>query len=70
MATKPPLKNIIKGILHTEDENKQSHERIGLVKTQKTRKVIREYDWISCIHTNLYTTKKPEWQELPHTIQY
>jgi hypothetical protein len=28
MTTKPPLQKILKGILHAEDENKHSHERM------------------------------------------
>jgi hypothetical protein len=27
MNTKPPLQKILQGILHTEDENKQNHQR-------------------------------------------
>jgi hypothetical protein len=42
MTTKPPLQKIPKGILHTEDENKHSHERMGIIKPQdKSRQVIR-----------------------------
>jgi hypothetical protein len=41
--TKPPLQNILQGILHTEDESKQSHERTGTIKPQeKKRQGIRE----------------------------
>jgi hypothetical protein len=29
MTSKPPLKNILQGILHTESESKQNHERAG-----------------------------------------
>jgi hypothetical protein len=29
---KPPLQKILHGILHTEDESKQNHERTGSVK--------------------------------------
>jgi hypothetical protein len=28
MTTKPPRQKIIQGILHTEDESKQNHERM------------------------------------------
>jgi hypothetical protein len=31
-TTKPPLQKILKGILHTEDENKHSHEMMGIIK--------------------------------------
>jgi hypothetical protein len=43
ITTKPPLQKILKGILHTEDENKHNHEKMGTIKLQeKSRKVIRE----------------------------
>jgi hypothetical protein len=35
MTTKPPLQKILQGILHTENESKQSHERAGNTKTQE-----------------------------------
>jgi hypothetical protein len=42
MNTKPPLQEILKRILHTEDEKKHSHERKGIIKHQKkSRQVIR-----------------------------
>jgi hypothetical protein len=41
MTTKPPLQKILQGILHTEDESKQNHERMGSIKLQeKKRQVI------------------------------
>jgi hypothetical protein len=42
MNTKPPLQKILKGILHTEDENKHKHERMGNIKSQEGRQVIRK----------------------------
>jgi hypothetical protein len=43
MTTKPPLQKILQGILHTEDESKQNHKRMGSIKTQeKKRQGIRE----------------------------
>jgi hypothetical protein len=43
MTTKPPLQKILQGTLHTEDESKQSHERMGSTKPQeKKRQGIRE----------------------------
>jgi hypothetical protein len=43
MTTKPPLQKNPQGILHTEDESKQNHERIGSIKPQeKKRQGIRE----------------------------
>jgi hypothetical protein len=34
MTTKPPLQKILQGILHTENESKQNHERTGSTKPQ------------------------------------
>jgi hypothetical protein len=34
MTTKPPLQKIQQGILCTEDESKQNHERMGIIKPQ------------------------------------
>jgi hypothetical protein len=43
MTTKPPLQKILQGILHTESESKQNHERAGNTKSQeKERQGIRE----------------------------
>jgi hypothetical protein len=43
MTTKPPLKKILQGILHTEDERKQNHKRMGSIKPQEKKgQVIRE----------------------------
>jgi hypothetical protein len=42
MTTKPPLQKILQGILHTENESKQNHERTGIIKPQKKRQGIRE----------------------------
>jgi hypothetical protein len=43
LTTKPPLQEILKGILHRKDENKHSHTMMAIMKTQeKTREVIRE----------------------------
>jgi hypothetical protein len=43
MITKPPLQKIPQGILHTEEESKQNHERIGSIKPQgKKRQGVRE----------------------------
>jgi hypothetical protein len=37
MTTKPPLGKIIQGILHTESESKQNHERAGNTKPQEKK---------------------------------
>jgi hypothetical protein len=43
MTTKPTLQKILQGILHTENESKQNHERTGRIKPQeKKRQGIRK----------------------------
>jgi hypothetical protein len=43
MTTKPPLQKILQGILHTENESKQNHERTGCTKPlEKKRQESRE----------------------------
>jgi hypothetical protein len=37
MTTKPPLQKILQGILHTENESKQNHERAGNNKPQEKK---------------------------------
>jgi hypothetical protein len=37
MTTKPPLQKILQEILHTENENKQNHEREGSIKPQEKK---------------------------------
>jgi hypothetical protein len=37
MTTKPPLQKIFQGILHTESESKQHHERTGSTKAQEKK---------------------------------
>jgi hypothetical protein len=42
MTTKPPLQKILQGILHTENESKQNHEKTGNIKPkEKKRQGIR-----------------------------
>jgi hypothetical protein len=38
MTTKPPLQKILQGILHTEIESKQNHERTGSTKPQEKKR--------------------------------
>jgi hypothetical protein len=38
MTTKPPLQKIIQGILHTESESKQNHERTGSTNSQEKKR--------------------------------
>jgi hypothetical protein len=38
MTTKPPLQKILQGILHTENESKQNHERMDSTKPQENKR--------------------------------
>jgi hypothetical protein len=38
MITKPPLQKILQGILHTDNESKQNHERAGSMKPQEKKR--------------------------------
>jgi hypothetical protein len=38
VTTKPPLRKILQGILHTENESKQNHERAGNTKPQEKKR--------------------------------
>jgi hypothetical protein len=38
MTTKPSLQKILQGILHTEDESKQNHERTSSTKPQEKKR--------------------------------
>jgi hypothetical protein len=38
MITKLPLQKIIQGILHTENERKKNHERVGNIKPNVNEK--------------------------------
>jgi hypothetical protein len=38
VTTKPPLQKILQGILHTENESKQNHERAENTKTQEKKR--------------------------------
>jgi hypothetical protein len=42
MTTKLPLQNNLQGILQTENESKQNHERVGNTKSQKKRQESKE----------------------------
>jgi hypothetical protein len=37
MTTKLPLQKILQGVLHTDNESKQNHERAGNIKPQETK---------------------------------
>jgi Holliday junction resolvase RusA-like endonuclease len=38
MTTKPPLQNILQGILHTESETQHNHDKAGRTKLQEKKK--------------------------------
>jgi hypothetical protein len=38
MTNKPPLQKILQGILHTEEESKQNHERTGSIKPKEKKR--------------------------------
>jgi hypothetical protein len=38
MTTKPPLQEILQGILHTENESKQNHKSTGSIKPQEKKR--------------------------------
>jgi hypothetical protein len=38
MTTKPPLQKTLEGILHTESESKQNHEKAGNTKPQEKKR--------------------------------
>jgi hypothetical protein len=38
MTTKPPLQKILQGILHTQSESKQIHEKAGNTKPQEKKR--------------------------------
>jgi hypothetical protein len=49
MTTKPLLQMILQGILHTENESKQNHERAGTNKPQeKKRQESRQQHCFNC----------------------
>jgi hypothetical protein len=71
IITKPPLQKILQGILHTEDESKQKHESMGIIKTQeRKRQVIKESESIIWLYTIKSLTKTNKGQKSPHTYQY
>jgi hypothetical protein len=50
MTTKPPLQKILQGILHTENESKQNHERRGSTKPQEKKRQEVKSNIISATH--------------------
>jgi hypothetical protein len=69
MTTNLPLKKILQGILHTDYERKQNHERTGSLKSQE-KKSNQRVALFGCTQSNPETTKTNKWQESLHTYQY
>jgi hypothetical protein len=40
ITIKPPLQKILQGILHTENEGKQNHEKAGSTKPQEKKRQV------------------------------
>jgi hypothetical protein len=47
---KPPLQKILQGILHSENETKQNHERAGITKPQGKKRQKVKSNIISATH--------------------
>jgi hypothetical protein len=61
MTIKSALWKILKGILHAKDENKHSHDRMGIIKSQgKSRQIESSIELIAYTQmlTHTYTHKK------------
>jgi hypothetical protein len=58
MTTKPPLKKILQGILHMENESKQNHERTGSTnhRRRKDKKSASNID--SAVHNQTLKQQK------------
>jgi hypothetical protein len=50
VTTKKPLQEILQGILHTDNESKQSHERTGSTKPQEKKDKESESNIDSAAH--------------------
>jgi hypothetical protein len=51
MTTKPQLQKIFQGILHTESESKQNHERAGSTKPRAEEKERKKRVTLNELHT-------------------
>jgi hypothetical protein len=58
MTTKPPLQKILQGILHTENERKQNHERTGSTKPQRRKDKESESNTDSAAHNQILKQTK------------
>jgi hypothetical protein len=55
---KPPLQKILQGILHTENESKQKHERTGSIKLQEKKRQGTESNIDSAAHNQILKQQK------------
>jgi hypothetical protein len=58
MTTNPPLEKILKGILHTEDENKHNLERVELLNLKRRANKQSESSIELVAHTQTITQEK------------
>jgi hypothetical protein len=58
MTIKPPLQKILKGILHTEDENKHSHKRMEVLNLMKGTDKYPESSIESAAYTQIFKQQK------------
>jgi hypothetical protein len=58
MTTKPSLQKILQGILHTENESKQNHERTGSTNPQKRKDKESESNIDSAAHNQTIKQQK------------
>jgi hypothetical protein len=68
-----PTENSERNTTYIGDENKHSHERMGIIKTQeKGRQVESIIELVAHTQKSLHTHthKNPKLQESPHTPQY
>jgi hypothetical protein len=64
MTTKPPLKKILQGILHTDNEskNKTKHERAGNTKPQEKKSKKVKSNIVSATHNQTNQTLNQQRQ--------
>jgi hypothetical protein len=58
MTIKPPLQKILQGILHTEDESKQNHERKGSINHKRRKDKQSESSTDSTAHNQILKQQK------------
>jgi hypothetical protein len=71
MTTKPPLQKILQGILHTENESKQNHERAGNTKPQEKKRQKIKSNTDSVAHNQILNQQRHSHMTgSPHNYQY